>query len=907
MDRPSFLSAGANELHETACKLAATVPDFKQHMSKSSHVWIVVERHDAEQWAMTLDPKDRFLWIKGRTKIKLSLIHDSYINTYIGENPDLAITLKLDGSTPPGDSKVGDLDYFNDRIIVLGAVLAKDTIARSSESAVPPECTEMDHTHQITRTNGRPNRTPSRQPLQAVNRQLAVAPKESTEKSTPLKRMDSPKDAENVLPMGQHSTTPESKTPQLSTPAIQEESSLTEPTSASQPDETQQYKPHEIENPFAIHDIELDVPMRGKPLRELAQDMTPERLEAGVKVGVNILSELQAPLEQLKDNFDAQNWLDQIESVRKEAAKTRTVVGVVGNTGAGKSSVINAMLDEERLVPTNCMRACTAVVTELSYNNSNSDLSRYRAEIEFIQPEDWRRELKILFEEAFDESGHLSKEAYNADSQAGIAYAKMRAVYNKHTKDMLANATIESLMRVKNVKNTLGTTKRINERQPDAFYRRLQHFVDSKEKGTEKRDKNGNKISNSKREFEYWPLIKVVKIYTKADALSTGAVIVDLPGVHDSNAARAAVAEGYIKRCSGLWIVAPINRAVDDKAAKTLLGNTFKRQLKYDGTYSAVTFICSKTDDISRTEAADSLQLGAEMEEIEDKLVDLDRQRKDLSTQLTRAKDNKQDHSDAIDNIEDQLEKWEDLQARLEDGETVYAPSAFGTRKRKRSPRPADARKRRRRSSGVDSDEDDSESVSGDDDADSAIAPSGSPLTAHEVEEKTEELKGLKKDARRERGKFEDKIRELRKQITQIEEDEAELDARQSELCIAGRNEYSRSAIRFDFATGIRELDQETAEEEDPDNFNPEEDIRDYHEVARSLPVYCVSSRAYQKLSDRLQKDTDVSGFTAKDQTEIPQLQAHCKKLTERGRQASCRRFLNSLNQLLTSLGLWYV
>lgn len=31
--------------------------------------------------------------------------------------------------------------------------------------------------------------------------------------------------------------------------------------------------------------------------------------------------------------------------------------------------------------------------------------------------------------------------------------------------------------------------------------------------------------------MEFWPLIKVVRIYTKADALITGAVIVDLPGV----------------------------------------------------------------------------------------------------------------------------------------------------------------------------------------------------------------------------------------------------------------------------------------------------------------------------------------------------------------------------------------
>ena len=81
--------------------------------------------------------------------------------------------------------------------------------------------------------------------------------------------------------------------------------------------------------------------------------------------------------------------------------------------------------------------------------------------------------------------------------------------------------------------------------------------------------------------------------------------------------------------------------------------------------------------------------------------------------------------------------------------------------------------------------------------------------------------------------------------------------------------------------------------------------MRDYDKVGRDLPVFCVSSRAYQKLCGRLEKDNDVAGFTKKDQTEIPQLQAHCKQLTEKGRLATCRRFLNSLNQLMNSLGLW--
>ena len=85
-----------------------------------------------------------------------------------------------------------------------------------------------------------------------------------------------------------------------------------------------------------------------------------------------------------------------------------------------------------------------------------------------------------------------------------------------------------------------------------------------------------------------------------------------------------------MKQCTGLWIVAPISRAVDDKAAKTLLGDSFKRQLKYDGGFSNVTFICSKTDDISIMEAIGSLRL-------EDEVGKLDEQRRNCNEQIEHA------------------------------------------------------------------------------------------------------------------------------------------------------------------------------------------------------------------------------------------------------------------------------
>lgn len=68
------------------------------------------------------------------------------------------------------------------------------------------------------------------------------------------------------------------------------------------------------------------------------------------------------------------------------------------------------------------MRACTAVVTEISYNFETED--PYRAAIEFIELKDWEKELKTLFDDL-----HEGGDMRNKDSEAGVALAKIKAVY----------------------------------------------------------------------------------------------------------------------------------------------------------------------------------------------------------------------------------------------------------------------------------------------------------------------------------------------------------------------------------------------------------------------------------------------------------------------------------------------
>ncbi|CAD6446372.1 e1e59874-7bcb-4b1c-a282-67f13334c37c [Sclerotinia trifoliorum] len=652
-------------------------------------------------------------------------------------------------------------------------------------------------------------------------------------------------------------------------------------------------------------------------IQHIMEGGSAEVLKQEVKKTTDFLNTLKNHFKvpEAESHPDTSHWLQQIDTLQAQVENTPTIIGVVGNTGAGKSSVINAMLDEERLVPTNCMRACTAVVTEMSWNFSDDPSKKYRAEIEFIKECDWENELKVSLNELIDASGNVSRDSTNADTEAGIAYAKIKAVYPNKTHEMLAKSTAEELLAESDVRTVLGTTRTIEKSYSEFFYKELQRYVDSKEKSTGEGGRPSEK-KKEKRTMEFWPLIKVVRIFVKADALSTGAVIVDLPGVHDSNAARAAVAAGYMKQCTGLWICAPINRAVDDKAAKFLLGESFKRQLKYDGQFSRITFICSKTDDISVLEASDSLGLEDAMAEDYAMIDQIDKQIDELNAKIADLKGNIDVYSGVYNDADESLDIWDDLRRDLDAGEAVYAPKAKPEKspKRKRSPSSRKSRKKMK----ISEDEDDDDFIDDDDgdqegdeifdeetEAEEEDLGRGDPLTIEDIEQKIDDLKDTKKQARKEKVALELEIKEVKKQSKELDQQRKEIDTRMRAICIDGRNKYSKGAIQQDFAAGIKELDMENAEEEDAEKFNPDEDIRDYDAVARSLPVFCVSSRAYQQLNGRLRKDAKIPGFRNIKETQIPQLQAHCKKLTEAGRSATYRRFLNALLQLVLSLSLW--
>jgi len=135
-----------------------------------------------------------------------------------------------------------------------------------------------------------------------------------------------------------------------------------------------------------------------------------------------------------------------------------------------------------------------------------------------------------MFSDLLDANGKVSREASSMEGDAGVAYQKIKAVYPQKTREMLAQASPQALANEIAVRNILGTKKVFKSGTAKGLYSRLQHYVDSKEKLASGATGQRKKLNDT---MEYWPLIKVVRIYTKAKALSTGAVVVDLVCFND--------------------------------------------------------------------------------------------------------------------------------------------------------------------------------------------------------------------------------------------------------------------------------------------------------------------------------------------------------------------------------------
>lgn len=260
-----------------------------------------------------------------------------------------------------------------------------------------------------------------------------------------------------------------------------------------------------------------------------------------------------------------------------------------------------------------------------------------------------------------------------------------------------------------------------------------------------------------------------------------------------------------MKMCSGLWIAAEAPRAIDSELAKNLLGDRFKRQLKYDGAFSAVTFVCTKADGLLVEEVKKSLGIEDQVADYSRQIDDLRRRRVELDLQIEDLNNQKNGFQKQVDVFEESYDRWEELKDQLDSGEPVYRPSEISKkRKRKNSL----GRRRKTRGSAQDlSDSDDMEvsDDSSDGEDSQATLDQKVPLTKNEIKDKLASLKAQKKAAQQSKKNMIKEIARAKKELAQVTADEAFMKSQMTALCIRTRNKHLKQAFKRDFALGIKE------------------------------------------------------------------------------------------------------
>ncbi|KAM4054595.1 dynamin family protein [Hirsutella rhossiliensis] len=289
-----------------------------------------------------------------------------------------------------------------------------------------------------------------------------------------------------------------------------------------------------------------------------------------------------------------------------QTTDTRTVA-LLGNSGEGKSSLINSLLHYPGIAKTgDTGSACTSVITEYR-QKLPSHTAPICIEAEYLSQdeiEDALSELLYSYRQLHMPgvtSDETSREEYREyEQESAQAWSALEAAFKHHhgfSQHFLKDTTEGAFGRVKDQlirwsydidwpaggetgvwKGTAGTSHECLE-QTDVFM--------------------GDK---------YWPFTKVIRIYLDTQILRTGVVLADLPGLQDTNLARVRATQDYMMRCNNVFVVANIARAITDQSLKSSLYSALSRNVPFEWEDSGakamnVAVVCTRIEDINMDRA----------------------------------------------------------------------------------------------------------------------------------------------------------------------------------------------------------------------------------------------------------------------------------------------------------------
>src|ERR1700761_5226018 len=331
--------------------------------------------------------------------------------------------------------------------------------------------------------------------------------------------------------------------------------------------------------------------------------------------------------------------IPEFQSLKKEAEELAVfqtpqtkIIGLVGASGQGKSSLINSLLNCVEISPTNAGgSACTSIVTEFRQPKQNQnapiliEIERFSndgiAEIVEQAVIDYRRFAYINKKqsEATESNGDTKTTESNRDTKATEA-TKVTEVTEDEDDEEFATLKkdaelgwsileaafgdredfSEEFIKGESIFATKQITQTLLKWVEESVWPATQGItrIETANNAEECSDKTSNIM-----EGRLWPFIRIIRVYLKAPILDAGIVFADLPGLQDTNLARVKATERYLFQCDHFFVISNISRILTDQNLKTSLIQVLSKHMLLDSIsgkqHPKFTIVCTKADDLN--------------------------------------------------------------------------------------------------------------------------------------------------------------------------------------------------------------------------------------------------------------------------------------------------------------------
>jgi hypothetical protein len=303
------------------------------------------------------------------------------------------------------------------------------------------------------------------------------------------------------------------------------------------------------------------------------------------------MTEKVEPIAKSLYPLELSTWFKELDLIRALVERPdRIRIALIGTTGAGKSTFLNAVLGQE-ILPVGVMQPCTAFVTSVVHSQNLN----YEVSVQFCTSEEWEKDLECLI--ATLQPGETD------DNGTGIAESKR-----------LIDASKKRIQAVYGIQIADGSELKTLTRELPQEAKRI-FDANSIETKTFDNEKEMQRYLNKliRGDSRLWPLIKEVRIAGPYECLVGGLELVDLPGLNDPNEARVEVTREYLRTAPFVWVIFPMVRGLTADIQKILHEEKLLRTLVLSGSYGSLSLIGTKADDVD-TNMADQLGLPEDCE-----------------------------------------------------------------------------------------------------------------------------------------------------------------------------------------------------------------------------------------------------------------------------------------------------